>query len=114
MLEKTNENKAYIKKEINKINNPKKPLLLNMNQSSNINSNNQITSQKNAKNQELSGIENILKNANKLTLKKCNTNLDKKINSLKNKNNQNKIEENNITQKNNNNCYMTKKIKKFC
>ena len=113
MSEKINENKTYTKKEINKINNPKKPLILNMNQPSNTNSNNQIISPKNTKNQELSGIENILKNTNKLTLKKCNTNLDKKINSLKNKNNQNKIEENIITQKNNNNCYITKKIKKL-
>ena len=80
MTEKINENKAYIKKEINKINNTKKSLILNMNQTSNINSNNQITSQKNPKNQELINIEHILKNSNKLSLKKYNTNLDKKIN----------------------------------
>ena len=63
MSEKINENKTYTKKEINKINNPKKPLILNMNQPSNTNSNNQIISPKNTKNQELAGIENILKNA---------------------------------------------------
>ena len=113
MTEKINENKAYIKKEINKINNTKKSLILNMNQTSNINSNNQITSQKNPKNQELINIEHILKNSNKLSLKKYNTNLDKKINSLKNKNNQNKIEENNLPQKHNNNGYIAKKIKKL-
>ena len=113
MTEKINENKAYINKEINKINNTKKSLILNMNQTSNINSNNQITSQKNPKNQELINIEHILKNSNKLSLKKYNTNLDKKINSLKNKNNQNKIEENNLPQKHNNNGYIAKKIKKL-
>ena len=113
MPEKINENKAYIKKEISKINNSNKSLKLNMNQGTNINSNNQNTSQKNSKNQELIGIENILKNSNKLSLKKYSTNLDKKIDSLKNKNIQNKNEENNSSQKYNNNYYISKKIKKL-
>lgn len=79
--------------------------------SSNINPNNLSAYQKKKNNQNYVDIENILKNANKITLKKYSTNLDKKINYLKNKSAQK------ITGENNPSKYINyinnHKIKKF-
>ena len=60
----------------------------------NIKKNNEILSQNKGNNQNFEDIENILKQANKVALKKYSTNLDKKINYLKYKNIQ-KLEEGN-------------------
>ena len=109
MSEKKNVKKP-LTKELTQTNNSKKPLSLNMDFPSNINVNNRMSSQKKVKNHNFIDIENILKNANKIALKKYNTNLDKKINYIKYKNIQ-KLEEDN-QQKNNNNFIInkTKKI----
>ena len=88
MSEKINVNKS-LNNELNKRNNIKNKLELDSENSSNIIQNSQILSQKKVKNANFVEIENILKSANKLTLKKYSTNLDKKINYLKNKNIQN-------------------------
>ena len=88
MSEKINVNKS-LNNELNKGNNIKNKLELDSENSSNIIQNSQILSQKKVKNANFVEIENILKSANKLTLKKYSTNLDKKINYLKNKNIQN-------------------------
>ena len=109
MSEKKNVKKP-LTKELTQTNNSKKPLSLNMDFPSNINVNNRMSSQKKVKNHNFIDIENILKNANKIALKKYSTNLDKKINYIKYKNIQ-KLEEDN-QQKNNNNFIInkTKKI----
>ena len=109
MSEKKNVKKP-LTKELTQTNNSKKQLSLNMDFPSNINVNNRMSSQKKVKNHNFIDIENILKNANKIALKKYSTNLDKKINYIKYKNIQ-KLEEDN-QQKNNNNFIInkTKKI----
>ena len=84
----SNDIKPFKKTEQNKTNNFKKPLSINMDQTSNIKPNSETSSQKKVKNQNYVEIENILKNANKVSLKKYSSNLDKKINYLKYKNTQ--------------------------
>jgi len=96
----SNETNPFKKAETNKTNNNKKHLSINMDQTSNIKPNSEISSQKKVKSQNYVEIENILKNANKSSLKKYSTNLDKKINYLKNKNTQKNGEENNQQKKN--------------
>ena len=102
--------KKNVKKPLTQTNNYKKPLSLNMDFPSNTNLHNRVSSQKKVKNQNYVDIENLLKNANKIALKKYSTNLDKKINYYKYKNIQ-KLEEDN-QQKNGNNSIInkTKKI----
>ena len=111
MSNKIDENQSPEKKEIIQSINYKKPLKLKMDFSSNINPNNLSAYQKKKNNQNYVDIENILKNANKITLKKYSTNLDKKINYLKNKSAQK------ITGENNPSKYINyinnHKIKKF-
>ena len=92
-MEKINISKP-LKKELTQINYFKKPLSLNMDIPANIKKNNEILSQDKRNNQNFEDIENILKQANKVALKKYSTNLDKKINYLKYKNIQ-KLEEGN-------------------
>ena len=84
----SNDIKPFKKTEQNKTNNFKKPLSINMDQTSNIKPNSETSSQKKVKTQNYVEIENILKNANKVSLKKYSSNLDKKINYLKYKNTQ--------------------------
>lgn len=102
--------KKNVKKPLTQTNNYKKPLSLIMDFPSNTNLHNRVSSQKKVKNQNYVDIENLLKNANKIALKKYSTNLDKKINYYKYKNIQ-KLEEDN-QQKNGNNSIInkTKKI----
>ena len=75
--------KKNVKKPLTQTNNYKKPLSLNMDFPSNTNLHNRVSSQKKVKNQNYVDIENLLKNANKIALKKYSTNLDKKINYYK-------------------------------
>ena len=96
----SNETNPFKKAETNKPNNNRKHLSINMDQTSNIKPNSEISSQEKEKNQNYVEIENILKNANKGSLKKYSTNLDKKINYLKNKNTKKNGEENNQQKKN--------------
>ena len=109
MSEKLKDNNP-LNNETNQENKIKKPLTLNMDLPLNSNKKKQISSQKKEINQNFVDIENLLKNVNKMRLKKYSTNLDKKINYLKNKNGQNKIGE---TQPNNNNFSIMNKIKKL-
>ena len=70
----SNDIKPFKKTEQNKTNNFKKPLSINMDQTSNIKPNSETSSQKKVKTQNYVEIENILKNANKVSLKKYSSN----------------------------------------
>ena len=87
MSEKINTNKP-LTKELTQINSFKKPLTLKMDIQPNILKPNLISSQKKENNQNNIDFEKILKNVNKIALKKYSTNSDKKINYLKYKKNQ--------------------------
>ena len=103
-------NKNSLSKEQQKVNNFKKPLALNLDMPSNIIPMNQITTQNKDKNKNMLDIENILNRANKISVKKnSNNNIDKKLNYLKYKN-ISKLSESNLQ---NNNYYISNKIKKL-
>ena len=102
--------KNSLSKEQPKVNNFKKPLALNLDMPSNIIPMNQITTQNKDKNKNMLDIENILNRANKISVKKnSNNNIDKKLNYLKYKN-ISKLSESNLQ---NNNYYISNKIKKL-
>ena len=102
--------KNSLSKEQPKVNNFKKPLALNLDMPSNIIPMNQITTQNIDKNKNMLDIENILNRANKISVKKnSNNNIDKKLNYLKYKN-ISKLSESNLQ---NNNYYISNKIKKL-
>ena len=103
-----NEKNSYLNndsnKEYNSIMAKKKPLTLKMDETSK-SFNRKLSSQKKIKNNKFPEIENIIKNVNKISLKKYSTNnLEKKINYSKYKSSQ-KNQENNIQLTNNNNNY---------
>ena len=102
--------KNSLSKEQPKVNNFKKPLALNLDMPSNIITMNQRTTQNKDKNKNMLDIENILNRANKISVKKnSNNNIDKKLNYLKYKN-ISKLSESNLQ---NNNYYISNKIKKL-
>ena len=102
--------KNSLSKEQPKVNNFKKPLALNLDMPSNIIPMNQITTQNKDKNKNMLDIENILNRANKISVKKnSNNNIDKKLNYQKYKN-ISKLSENSLQ---NNNYYISNKIKKL-
>ena len=103
-----NEKNSYLNndsnKEYNSIMAKKKPLSLKMDETSK-SFNRKLSSQKKIKNNKFPEIENIIKNVNKISLKKYSTNnLEKKINYSKYKSSQ-KNQENNIQLTNNYNNY---------
>ena len=109
MSEKIGGNNS-LSKDNQQVNNFKKPLTLNLDMPTNKIPNKQMSTQNKGKNQNIVDIENILKHASNIGIKKnSNHNIDKKLNYLKYKNIP-QLSENN---QQNNNHLLSNKIRKL-
>ena len=109
MSEKIGGNNS-LSKDNQQVNNFKKPLALNLDMPTNKIPNKQMSTQNKGKNQNIVDIENILKHASNIGIKKnSNHNFDKKLNYLKYKNIP-QLSENNHQ---NNNHLLSNKIRKL-
>jgi len=109
MSEKIGGNNS-LSKDNQQVNNFKKPLTLNLDMPTNKIPNKQMSTQNKGKNQNIVDIENILKHASNIGIKKnSNHNFDKKLNYLKYKNIP-QLSENN---QQNNNHLLSNKIRKL-